>query len=304
MDPEDEQMTTIIVFFLGQAPDINVENVRIDGGVRVRNIEVLEVHPCLNTDPRKDDCMRIRVHPTGDFSVYTLRLVNAEGGRPTDEPLDGFDPRYAQIDFSFKANCPSDLDCLPVGCPPKILPEPEISYLAKDYASFRQLILDRLALTMPDWKERHIPDIGIALAELLAYVGDYLSYYQDAVATESYLMTARQRISVRRHATLVDYRMHEGCNARAWVAVETDQNLPQDPNQPLDPRQFYFITGHNDALPFRTQLLMHDELRNIPPGLYEVFEPIIPQGQTRTERRLQFYAAHSRIRFYTWGNRE
>ena len=76
---------------------------------------------------------------------------------------------------------------------------------------------------MPDWKETHVPDIGIAVVEVLAYVGDYLSYYQDAVATEAYLDTARQRISVRRHALLVDYQMHEGCNARAWVCLETDE---------------------------------------------------------------------------------
>src|SRR5262249_58142942 len=115
------------------------------------------------------------------------------------------------------------LDCKPQEtCPPAPLTEPELDYLAKDYASFRQLILDRLTLIMPDWKERHVPDLGIALVEILAYVGDYLSYYQDAVATEAYLDTARQRISVRRHARLVDYHMHQGCNARAWVCLQTD----------------------------------------------------------------------------------
>ena len=105
-------------------------------------------------------------------------------------------------------------------------PRREINYLAKDYASFRQLILDRLALTMPDWQETHVPDIGIMLVELLAYVGDQLSYYQDAVATEAYLGTARQRISVRRHARLVDYALHEGCNARAWITIATNSDKP------------------------------------------------------------------------------
>ena len=81
---------------------------------------------------------------------------------------------------------------------------------------------------MPDWKERHVPDIGITLVEVLAYVGDHLSYYQDAVATEAYLETARKRVSVKRHARLVDYVMHEGCNARAWVCVHTDTNLSLD----------------------------------------------------------------------------
>ena len=72
---------------------------------------------------------------------------------------------------------------------------------------------------LPDWKERNPADLGIALVELLAYVGDYLSYQQDAVATESYIGTARRRASVRRHARLVDYLMHDGSNARAWVRV-------------------------------------------------------------------------------------
>src|SRR5439155_4928009 len=115
-------------------------------------------------------------------------------------------------------------------CPPVSYPAPEINYLAKDYVSFRQLIFDRPALTLPDWRERHVPDVGVALVDLLAYVGDYLSYHQDAVATEAYLATARQRISVRRHARLVDYRMHEGCNARTWLCIETsaDTTLPAD----------------------------------------------------------------------------
>jgi hypothetical protein len=57
-------------------------------------------------------------------------------------------------------------------------------------------------------------------------VGDYLSYYQDAIATEAYLGTARQRVSVRRHARLLDYAMHDGCNARVWVQVRVTTDAP------------------------------------------------------------------------------
>src|SRR6185295_756298 len=74
------------------------------------------------------------------------------------------------------------------------------------------------------WTERHEADLGIALIELLAYAGDELSYYQDAVANEAYLETARQRISVRRHAKLIDYRMHDGASARAFVHLTMDVN--------------------------------------------------------------------------------
>ena len=37
---------------------------------------------------------------------------------------------------------------------------PQIDYLAKDYASFRRLMLDRLSVTMPDWRERNPADIA------------------------------------------------------------------------------------------------------------------------------------------------
>ncbi len=83
-------------------------------------------------------------------------------------------------------------------------------------------MLDRLSVLAPGQDERSPADLGSALVELVAYAGDQLSYYQDAVATEAYLGTARQRISLRRHARLLDYDMHDGCNARAWVVFEVD----------------------------------------------------------------------------------
>ena len=53
------------------------------------------------------------------------------------------------------------------------LPEPEIDYLAKDYASFRRLMLDRMAVLMPQWQERNPADLGDDVSRTLAYVGDY-----------------------------------------------------------------------------------------------------------------------------------
>lgn len=293
----DETQLVITVYFLNKAP-LNIEpaNVRITGGVRIRDIKVEDIRFCRMDDPDRDDCMRVFVDKFGDFSPYTLRLVNAPGGISGQSPLTGFDPRYEQIEFSFKANCPSDLDCLPPDtCYQAPPPEPEISYLAKDYSTFRQLIFDRLALTMPKWKESHVPDIGVAIVELLAYVGDYLSYYQDAVATEAYLDTARERISVRRHALLVDYQMHEGCNARTWVCLQTDQDAALE-----NPEDVYFITGTGTSHG-GDAMLQHTDLRDVPREKYEVFEPLLPR---RISNTILLYAAHNSIEFYTWRDQE
>jgi len=234
--------TVLEVFFLGKKPDnIQPANVTITGGSPVR---VKSVHyPAAKGDPKLDEWMTVTVDAPGDFSTYTLALVKLDDqGRPTTAPMDGLDARYATATFSFKASCPSDLDCYaPQVCPPPPRVQPDINYLAKDYTSFRQLIFDRLAQTMPNWRETHVADIGVMLVELLAYAGDQLSYYQDAVATEAYLGTSRQRISVRRHARLVDYALHEGCNARAWLTIATKTDTK------LDPANVFFCTPFADA---------------------------------------------------------
>lgn len=287
-----ESQRHLRVFFLGKATvDLEPSNLRIEGGRRIRGIEVESVQIHRYESAELDDYMDVVVDKPGDFSTYTLRVVErTEAGEWVSHPR--FDPQYDRVEFSFKVDCPSDLDCRQeVVCPPEPLQEPEIDYLAKDYASFRRLILDRLALVMPGWNERHVPDIGIALVEVLAYVGDYLSYYQDAVATEAYLDTARQRISVRRHARLVDYPMHEGCNARAWVCVGTNVD------QVFRPEDIYFITGRHEALKPLGNPLTEADLGGVQSTLYEVFEPM-----AREEIRL--YRDHNRIHFHTWGDRQ
>lgn len=283
-----DNQTTLYVYFLGKLPPELEQNkpgleryLKIEGGERVTNIQVTDVDPVVNPDPERDDYLLVKLDGYGDFSTYTLRLTG----------VDNLDPRYDHAEFSFKIDCPSDLDCAPeCSCEPPAFEEPEINYLAKDYQSFQQLILDRLAVLMPDWRERHAADLGITLVELLAYTGDYLSYYQDAVATEAYLDTARQRISVRRHARLVDYRLHEGCNARAWVSVEVNPDLT------LDPNDIAFITGLNEALAAQQNVLNWDALRDVPSQAYEVFEPVDRSAP------LQLYAAHNEIHFHNWGN--
>ncbi len=280
---------TINVHFFGRAPEqIERENIRIAGGRRIRGITVTDVRLCVVDDQEVEDCIEVVVDRAGDFSPYTLQLVKTAAYDPAID----FDQRYSQATFSFKADCPSDLDCqTPASCPHAQLDEPDLNYLAKDYASFRQLILDRLALVMPEWQERHAADLGITLVEVLAYAGDYLSYYQDAVATEAYLQTARQRISVRRHARLVDYHMHEGCNARTWVCLETEADTP------LDLQGVSFITDGNDALGLNSWVVRPEDLRTIPSTLYEVFEPL-------NKAVMQLRAAHNRITVYTWGDRD
>ena len=288
-----ENQLILTVFFLGKAPEnISKGNIRISGGQRITKINVLSIDVQREKDEELDDCLLVTVDRYGDFSTYTLSVLELdEQGRPTDQPMPGFDSRYTSLDFSFKVACASYLDCKQVSeCQPEPSEIPEINYLAKDYASFRQLIYDRLALVMPDWQERHVPDLGVTLVELLAYIGDQLSYYQDAVATEAYLDTARQRISVRRHARFVDYFLHEGCNARAWVCLTVSQDIS------LKVDDFYLIT--NTETGTSATLLKSEDLPKTSPKPYLIYEPLVQQR----EIPVQLYKAHNTIHIYTWGD--
>lgn len=282
------------IHFLGKAPDdfyendetkreLLIGNLVIQGGRRIRDLQVITLKVRRAKEAGLDDCLLVTLNKRGDLSAYTLCLVELDdqqrpiiesnlNGRVRYRPLKGFDRRYACVDFNFKSSCPNNLDChTETSCSPVKRDEPEIDYLAKDYASFRQLILDRLSLIMPDWQERHIPDLGITLVEILAYVGDYLSYFQDAVATEAYLETARQRVSIRRHARLVDYRMHEGCNARALVCVEI---LTKELVLSID--EVFFITGRKGTT--ENSVVSAKELAERPRSEYEIFEPVAFTG--------------------------
>ena len=291
------------------------DNVEIEGGPRNPKVDVLWALPASEattaapapgepitpeeetyfqslSDP--ENVLVVRTDSAGDFSAYTLRLVDS----PTNPlPPADYDLQLSEVNFSFKVECPSDFDCGPEDdCPPDPpSPDPPIDYLAKDYASFRRLMLDRLSVIAPEWQERNPADLGIALVEGLAYAADHLSYFQDAVATEAYLGTARKRVSVRRHARLLDYAMHEGCNARVWVALEVD---------PLaDGKTLPGLSSEPGAERPGTLMLTRTAQQSVLLDESDVDAAIDLGAQSfETLHSLVLRQAHNKILFYTWGD--
>ena len=289
---------TLLVRLLDPVPaGLGPANIVIDGGDRIGRVAVswaaaadalpasvpaAEAASITAGLDEPDHVLVVRTAARGDFSRYRFALVAGPGG---EEPPTGFDPILSQVQFSFKVECPSDFDCQqPCTCPDGVHHAPSIDYLVKDYEGFRRLMLDRMALLVPDWSPRLAADVGVTLVELLAYVADELSYRQDAVATEAYLDTARSRISLRRHARLVDYRVHDGCNARAWVQVR--------------------VSDPSVVLPAGTPLLSEV------PGLEHLIKPDSPEHASALEaapvvfetvEEAVLHAGLDELRFWTWG---
>jgi hypothetical protein len=298
---------TLCVRLFGHVPEnLSVRNVVIEGGDRIRDIQV--VSATLREDADGDVFLHVKLDRSGDCSKYCLCLIepeerNVRCGHDTAPraPLvravpRGVDPRYACAMFGFRLDCPSELDCKPVSCAsPTKFPAPAIDYLTRDFTGFRRLMLDRLAVTMPQWRERHIADIGVTLVELLAYRADELSYQLDAVATEAYLATARRRISIRRHARLLDYRLHEGCNARAWIALESDMDVE------FELQDLVFAAPPPGGAALSDGIVPWEQLRQIRD--VTLFEPMMLEGiyvMKDGVPTVRVLTAHSVIHFYTW----
>jgi hypothetical protein len=314
-DHDPLRQRTLLVHLLKPVP--SPVSALLSGGERVTNVEVQWAEPAtplpaelaapgeaataatVSALADAANVLVVRSAVSGDFSNYTLTLVRS----PTDGSLpDDIDPRLDSIDFCFKVECPTDFDCAPERwCPPPATDAPDINYLAKDYASFRRLLLDRMAQLVPDWAQSSVADTGIAVAEVIAYAADQLSYQQDAIATEAYLGTARQRISLRRHALLVDYPMHDGCNARTWLHLQA----ASDCVLPLVGTQFLTrLPGFAPGIALDSAAL--DAAMRLSP---EVFEPLLdgryasqPDPTLPPDYLQPLYAAHNAISFYTWSD--
>jgi hypothetical protein len=279
--PAERQRRLVVHFIRPINPALAKENFVVEGGERVTNIEVTDVAPTSS-----NKVITLSVDQAGDFSIYNLRLV-VDRDNDLSVPV-GYDPRLANIEFSFKINCLNGFDCVDdVLKLEASFEEPDISYLAKDYNSFVQLMLDRMAVTIPEWKERNPSDFGMMMIEMFAYVGDQLSAFQDAVGTEAYLATARSRISVRRHCRLVDYFMHDGCNARTWVFVQA--------GAPVDVPAGTKLLTYVPSVPAS---LTADTLSNYQIAVSDA--PIVFE----TMHEVAISPEHNEMPFYTWGDDE
>lgn len=95
-----------------------------------------------------------------------------------------------------------------------------IDYMARDYDSLLRSMRSLIPGKLPEWKEYESEaDFGNVLLQLFAHMGDILSYYQDRVANESFLGTARERRSIIHHLRLIGYRLATAAPASTFLEV-------------------------------------------------------------------------------------
>ena len=234
----------------------------------------IQVTPGIDQDPEQA-ILRLTVEPIGDYSTYTLS-INTQS-----HPDIQIDPLFSEIDFKFRPGCFS-IDCAPEWDPAPVPKDnPNIDYLVKDYESFKHTLIAAMMQRVPDWRPSSEADLDQVLLELFCVAADELSDYQDRVMNEAYLISARKRVSLARHARLMDYHIHQGNQASTWLALKlasTPETLelpkphPLLPDEALQlsvwagseeqdhPSAVIFMTRENPAPLFRADIRFQSDL--------------------------------------------
>lgn len=95
-----------------------------------------------------------------------------------------------------------------------------IDYMARDYDSILRSLQELIPQKLPEWNDyKNEADFGNVLLQLFAHMADVLSYYQDRIANESFLTTARERRSIIHHLRLIGYRLSTAAPASATLRL-------------------------------------------------------------------------------------
>ena len=216
--------------------------------------------------------LSLRVEPVGDYSSYTLELVwNASR----------IDPFFSRITFKFRPGCFTN-DCAPKLPGRPAPPGPSIDYQAKDFDSFRHTLMVAMAERVPGWQSTSEVDLDQVLISLLAASADELSDYQDRVMAESKLATARKRVSLARHARLVDYHLSEGQQASTWLALEIAGGVAPFT---LDDQEVVVWTG--SAKPGSDAVFFSSRQQRTPAAQRQRVDPLLNRLRLHTWRNAQ-----------------
>jgi hypothetical protein len=298
IDPVDRRR--LLVYLLEKSPgtpsptlsdlagSVSIDQIVFAGGTR-RGLRAIGLE--ADTDDVGIDRLIVVVEKLGDRSTYRMTFDD-----------DRFDPKLNTASFSFTATCATIGDCEGdhVHCAPEQGPAPRIDYLAKDYATFRQLLVDHMDRSSPAWGGAHPADFSTAILEVLAYEADRLSYMQDVAASERTLATSRLRESVVRHARLVDYPADEGSSARAFLAIEVSGAVT------IEPRALAFtrVDDPNLRLPSGLTVDQAEAAASLASETFAVMPRTRAHGATEADKAWHLHETLNMVAFHTWGEDE
>lgn len=93
-----------------------------------------------------------------------------------------------------------------------------LRYLNRDFESFKKDLIEHIKIYFPDtFQDFNESSVGIMLMELMAFIGDNLSFYLDKRFNETFLETAKETKNVFKHAKQLGFKPFGKASATGLV---------------------------------------------------------------------------------------
>ena len=166
-----------------------------------------------------------------------------------------------------------------------------IAYRAGTQTQFKASMIAQLSESgLPELRKlrtRADDDFTIALLDSWALVCDVLSFYQERIANESYLLTATERASIINLARLIGYQLRPGVAASTYLAFTLETGVGSPPSVTVDTRaKVQTIPGPGEKpQTFETveQIETRGEWNEIRPRLGRLVYPVFGDTYTYLE---------------------
>jgi len=176
--------------------------------------------------------------------------------------------------------------------------KPPISYTSRDYASIRSDLINYVKVYYPDtYKDFNEASFGSLMFDMVAYVGDILSYYVDYQTNESFLETAIEKNNLIKISNQLGYKFTGSPSssgiAAFYVSIPVQSNggqentdlipvLKQGTTMTSDSGASFILTEDIDfSLPTTEVIAIQENANSTPTGYaYKAYGKII-SGEVR-----------------------
>lgn len=217
----------------------------------------------------------LTVSPVGGYATYTLVIDDLN-----------IDPLFRAVDFKFRPGC-FNINCRRRPEAPAQKSDPVIDYLARDFDTFKHTLITAMKKRVPGWEPTSEADLDMVLIELLSATADELSDYQDRVMNEAFLSTARKRVSIARHARLMDYHIHQGNQASTVLAIKVfDDVVFPEPRTSGEPDQYLTVwteNGPQNTFVAKEEQYIYKSLNYLEPYTWDGTVMMLKSGSTSAD---------------------
>lgn len=109
-----------------------------------------------------------------------------------------------------------------------------LPYTQRDFASLMDSIRQKIPQNVPEWNDVQYSNYGVFILSTVAAIADWLAFYGDRAAAESFVLTCIGKSSITNLLQLINYQLRNMVAAYTTLRISLPAPLPNDVLIPLN----------------------------------------------------------------------